>query len=386
MNVSNAEKKYMKSRTLKSTCLVLTSTCLVFLSLGCKKIEPLKLDCNASAPSIYPGDAETVTGTPGSVATKKNWDVVYTWSGPGVTGNGTTATVATGSQDPGNYTVKGEAKEGKKGKEGMKPNTTASCEANYTVKPFEPPTLSCAASPTSVMSGGSSTITATGSSPQNRPLTYSFSSSAGSISGTGSSATLTTTGAPAGSITVTCSVQDDKAHSVSATTSVDVQVPPPPPAPKTQTLCSIQFDRDARRPTRVDNEAKACLDDVALNAQQKADATIVVVGNSAEPPAKKGHHHHGHELTAADLAAQRAVNTKDYLVTDKGIDASRIQVKTGTSGQNEVGDYLVPAGANFDNDVPGTTAVDESAVKAQPRNPVAHHHHKAKAAAKAASK
>ena len=71
------------------------------------------------------------------------------------------------------------------------------------------------------------------------------------------------------------------------------------------------------------------------------------------------------------------MNTKAYLVTEKGIDASRIQVRTGTNGQNEVEDYLVPAGATFDNDVPGTTAVDENAVKAQPRTAPVHHHHKA---------
>jgi len=367
----------MKARTLKSACLVLAGTSLTFLSLGCKKIEPLKLDCNASAPSIYPGDAETVTATPGSVAQKKNWDVLYAWSGTGVTGNDTTATVNTASLDPGNYTVKADAKEGKKGKEGTKPNTTASCSANFTVKPFEPPTISCSANPASVMTGASSTISATASSPQNRPLTYNYSSSGGQISGNGNSATLATSGAPAGNITVTCTVQDDKSHSVSATTSVEVQVPPPPPPPKTSTLCAIQFT-DKRRPERVNNEAKACLDDVALNAQQKADATVVVVGNSAPLPEKK-HHHHGKEMTAQDLAGQRAVNTKDYLVTDKGIDASRIQVKTGSSGQDEVQDYLVPSGANFDNDVPGTTAVDEGAVKAQPRNPKPHHHHKAAA-------
>ncbi len=365
----------MNARTLKAACLVLSSTGLIFLSLGCKKIEPLKVDCNASAPSIYPGDAQTVTATPGQVAQKKNWDVVYTWSGTGVTGSGTTATVNTASLDPGNYTVKAEAKEGKKGKEGLKPNTTASCSSDFTVKPFEPPTLTCSANPTTVMSGTSATITATGSSPQNRTLTYNFSSSSGSINGSGNTATLATTGAPAGNITVTCTVQDDKAHTVSATTSVEVQVPPPPPPPKSQTLCAIQFT-DARRPERVNNEAKACLDDVALNAQQKADATVVVVGNSAPLPEKKGHHRHAKEMTAADLAAQRAVNTKDYLVTDKGIDASRIQVKTGASGTDEVQDYLVPSGANFDNDVPGTTAVDEGAVKAQPRNPKPHHHHK----------
>src|SRR5579872_3780055 len=228
----------MKERTLKLACLVLTSTGLIVLSSGCKKIEPLKLDCNASAPSIYPGDAETVTATASAVAPKKNWDVVYNWSGTGASGNGTSASISTGSLDPGNYTVKADAKEGKKGKEGLKPNTTASCSSSFTVKPFDPPTLGCSASPATVMSGASSTITATGSSPQNRPLTYTFSASGGSINGNGNTATLATTGAPAGSITVTCSVQDDKAHTVSATTSVEVQVPPPPPPPKSSTLCS----------------------------------------------------------------------------------------------------------------------------------------------------
>jgi hypothetical protein len=371
----------MNPRTLKSACLVLAATALPFLSTGCKKIVPVKLTCNASAPSIYPGDPETITATPESLATRKNWDTLYTWSGAGVTANGTTATVGTASLDPGSYTVKAEVKEGKKGKEGTKPGETADCQADFTVKPFEPPTLSCSANPSSVLVGGASTITATGASPQNRPLTYSFSASAGSINGTGNSAVLSTTGAPAGSVTVTCSVQDDKSHSASATTSVDIQAPPPPPAPKSQALCTVQFDRDTKRPARVDNEAKGCLDEVALNAQQKADATLVLVGSSAPVPAPKKKHHHP-ALTAEELAAQRAINTKDYLVTDKGIDASRIVVKTGASGQNEVADYLVPAGANFDNDVPGTMPVDENAIKAQPRNPVKHHHHKAAAAAK----
>jgi hypothetical protein len=173
-------------------------------------------------------------------------------------------------------------------------------------------------------------------------------------------------------------VQDDKGHSASATTTVDVQAPPPPPAPKSQTLCSFQFDK--HRPARVNNEAKACLDEVALNAQQKPDATVVVVGNAAPLPEHHGHHNR-HAMTADKLAAQRAVDAKDYLVTDKGIDASRIQVRTGTSGQDEVEDYLVPSGANFDNDVTGTTAVDESTVKPQPRNGHAHHHHHHAAAA-----
>ena len=73
------------------------------------------------------------------------------------------------------------------------------------------------------------------------------------------------------------------------------------------------------------------------------------------------------EKKADTLAAQRAVNTKDYLVKEKGIDPSRVSVRTGTQGNKEVENYLVPAGATFDNDVHGTTAVDESTVKVQAR-------------------
>jgi outer membrane protein OmpA-like peptidoglycan-associated protein len=236
------------------------------------------------------------------------------------------------------------------------------------VKQFEPPTVSCSVNPSSVNPGDSSTITATGVSPQNRPLTYSYTASAGSISGTGNTATLSTAGAPAGTITVTANVSDDKGQTASGTCSVTVNAPAPPAA-KTQTLCSISFDRDKRRPARVDNEAKACLDDVALNAQRSSDASLVVVGNAteAEQAAPKGKRR---AARVENLAAQRAVNTKDYLVKEKGIDASRIQVRTGTAGAKEVENYLVPAGANFDTDVPGTTAVDESTVTPQTRKPL----------------
>jgi outer membrane protein OmpA-like peptidoglycan-associated protein len=335
---------------------------------------PVQYACVVNPASVFPGEQVTITGTATNLNPKKT--PTYAWSGTGVTVGGTnpTATIDTGSLQPGSFTVTGHVTEG------AKPGQSADCTAQFTVKQFEPPTISCSANPSTVQPGGSSTITCNGVSPQSRPLTYSYSASAGSISGTGNTATLSTNGAPSGTITVTGTVQDDKGQTASATTTVNVEAPPPPPAPKTQTLCSIQFDKDKHRPARVDNEAKACLDDVALNAQQKADASVVVVGNTAPVPAPK--HPRKGAKTPPDLAAQRAVNTKAYLVTEKGIDASRIQVRTGTNGQNEVEDYLVPAGATFDNDVPGTTAVDETAVKAQPRKPVpAHHHHKAAAKA-----
>jgi outer membrane protein OmpA-like peptidoglycan-associated protein len=353
------------------------STGLVFKFGDIVPPPPVAYACSASPSSVFPGEPVTITGTATNLNPKKT--ATYSWTGEGASGANSTATVETGSLAPGSYTVTGHVTEGSKA------GQSADCTAQFTVKQFEPPTVSCVANPSSVNPGDSSTVTATGVSPQNRPLTYSYQASAGSISGTSTTATLSTTGAPAGEITVTCNVADDKGQTASATTTVTVAAPPAP-APKTQTLCSFQFDHDKRRPARVDNDAKGCLDDVALNLQRSSDATLVVVGNSAPVPEMHGRHRR-HEMSAADLAAQRAVNTKGYLVTEKGIDASRISVRTGSSGANEVQDYLVPAGANFDSDVPGTTAVDESMVKPQERKPLGerhhpvHHHHKKAAAA-----
>jgi hypothetical protein len=369
----------MNERIVKFAFLVPLLS-LAFLPMGCKKPPPITLSCNASAPALYAGDPLTVTATAGSVNPKKNTNVLYSWSGTGVTGTGNTATVATGSLDPGNYTAKAEVKEGKKGNEGLKPGESAQCEANYTVKAFEAPTISCSSSPTEIQPGATATVTAQAVSPQNRPLTYSYSSSAGAIMGGGTAATFSSAGAPTGAVGITCSVSDDKSHTATANTTVTVLAPPPPPPPPhTQTLCSIGFGNDTKRPTRVDNEAKACLDQVALDLKQQTDAKVVIVADSnakekdTEAKEQKRAAHNKH-IKVENFAAQRAVDAKDYLVTDQGIDASRITTMTGTGDDQSEQNYLVPAGATFANDVQGTTPVDETEVKPQERKPLPERH------------
>jgi hypothetical protein len=336
---------------------------------------PITLACSANPAAVFPGDPVTVTGTAGAVLPKLT--PAYTWSGQGVTGNGETAAVATAGLAPGTYTVNGTVKEGK----GDKPWESATCSATFTVKAYEPPTVSCSVTPTTIKPGDSATVTAVGMSPQNRPLTYTYSASAGTVTGSGTTASYASTGAPTGPVTITCSVADDKGQQASATTGLSIEAPVVPPTPHTQTLCSITFSKDKKRPTRVDNEAKACLDQVALSLQSQSDAKAVVVGEetSEEKMPKKGKHH----MHEADFAAQRAVDTKAYLVEDKGIDASRISVATGTADSQTVENYLVPAGATFTADVPGTTPVDESTVKPIKRVPLGEkkHHAKKKAAA-----
>ena len=334
---------------------------------------PITYSCSVAPTTVFPGDPITATGTAMNLDPKKV--ATYTWTSDGgaISGTTSTASVDTKAAGPGTYTVKGHVTEG------MKPGQSADCSAQFTVRAFEPPTVSCSANPSSVNPGDSATISATGRSPQNRPLTYSYTASAGSINGTTPSATLSTAGAAPGTITVTCNVVDDKGKSASATTSVRVIAPPPPvvvapPIPQASSLCSVSFERDKARPTRVDNEAKACLDDVALSLQRSSDAKLALVGNEdgKEMKVKRG--------KKPSPAAERAVNTKDYLVKEKGIDPSRISVRTGTQGNKEVENYLVPAGATFDSDVQGTTAVDESTVKVQSRTaPPVHHRRKAAA-------
>jgi hypothetical protein len=351
----------------------------------------LTVACAVNPTSVFPGDPVTATATVGSQQPKEN--VIVTISGDGINGTetGTTATVNTANLNPGTHTVKCDAKEGKSGHEGAKPWQNATeTTATYTVKEFEPPTISCSANPTTLKPGDSSTITATGMSPQNRPLTYTYSASAGTVNGSGNTATFSSTGAPTGPVTITCNVSDDKGHNASAESTVTIEAPPPPPQPKTQALCSITFTTDKRRPTRVDNEAKACLDEVALDLQKQPDAKAVVVGESndkekaAQEKAEKLNARRKHPKPVENAAALRAVNAKQYLVTDKGIDPSRIIVATGTGDDQKVENYLVPAGANFGADVPGTTPVDESTVKPQERKALGErpHHHRHASTAK----
>jgi hypothetical protein len=354
---------------------------LAFVSVGCKKVQPIKLDCNATPPAIYPGEQLAATATASSISAKKNTDVIYSWSGAGVAGNGSTAAIVTEALNPGSYTVKAEVKEGRKGKEGLKPGETAECSASFTVKEFEPPTLSCLANPSTLKPGDSSTITCTGFSPQNRPLTYAYSAKAGTISGVGSTVTFSSAGAPTGTVGITGSVADDKNHTTTADTSVTIMEPPPPPIPHVQALCSLSFARDTKRPTRVDNEAKACLDQIALDLEQTPDARIVIAADSnakeklitAKQEKVAARHKHS---KVEYFDQQRAVNVKDYLVNDQGIDVSRISLATGTGDDKNVQDYLIPAGATLANDVQGTIAVDETDVKPEGRKPLPERHHK----------
>jgi hypothetical protein len=329
---------------------------------------PPSASCNVNPTEVMSGEPVTATATGSNFNSKHTLNYKWNSTGGKITGKDNAASIDTNGVAGGSYTVTAHISDPK-----MKKGGEASCTATFTVKelPKNPPTMSCSANPTTLLTGGSSTITCACTSPDNVPVTVGgWTASSGSISGNDNTATLNTTGAPAGPITVSATCTDSRGlKSPPTTTQVTVESPPPVTPPQASKLSQCDFPNPVK-PWRVDNTCKATLDDVAKNLQQNADSKLVIVGN-AEPTDKR-----------KNLAAERAVNSKAYLTGGEaklGIDPGRIEVRKG-SGGTKTGEYwIVPAGATFSGG--GTQPVDEAKVKAVPDHPA---HPIAKKKAKAA--
>jgi len=310
--------------------------------------------CTIEPAAVDAGAAVKVAVTPAGFLPKRALSYSYSANaGTKITSNGTTATIETAGLAPGSYNVSAKVVDNGKGTH----QQTASCQTAFSVNelPKHPPVLSVSAVPTSVVSGDASTITATGSSPDNRPLSYNCSTTAGRLTGNGPTYTVDTAGVPAGSVSVNCTVSDDRNLTATASTSVNVSVPPA--APVAKDFGQIKFEHDLKRPTRVDNEAKGELDRYADALAASPDAKGVVVGYATtKEDATKG---------GKKFAAERAVNTKDYVTKEKGIDPTRIEPRTGSGDDQKTELWIVPAGATFP--ATDTKVVDESKVKAIPR-------------------
>lgn len=167
--------------------------------------------------------------------------------------------------------------------------------------------------------------------------------------------------------------------------------------PGVEKVCSIQFDKDAKRPARVEDSALSCFKEAANRLREKPSVKLVLVG-VADPVRDHEADENGHmretedatglDVRWEDLAAYRSLNTKWYLTRWYGIDPARIQPTTDESipGQ-EVTFYLVPGAADFNHNYLGTTKTnerpctikpcyspDEESLKAQPRSRIPEPH------------
>jgi hypothetical protein len=329
------------------------------------EVVPLIYGCSASPVDVYPGETVTVTGS--IVGLKGKVQPTYSWASKGgvLTSNGATATIDTTGLDAGQYDVIGRISVG------SKPGQQSYCSAPFNVRAYTAPTIACTASATSAEAGATIEIDCTGRSEQNRPLTYSFTTTRGNLQVNDNIATLSTAGLAPGEINITGTVKDDKGKSASTSVLVVITAPKLPPVKPVEQLCTLYFSRDVRRPARVDNEAKGCLDSVALALQRASDDKLVIVGNSSP-------------LEKPEIAAERALNAKDYLVNEKGIDGTRISVRVGETSGKTAKNFLVPPGSTFAQ--PNTQRFDEKKIarhgqaygvprKHDGKPPV--HHHKA---------
>jgi hypothetical protein len=331
------------------------TTGLVF-NLGGAPEVPVAAACSIDRNEVMVGEPLHATVAASNFNPKHT--LTYAWSSTGgkIEGKDTGASIDTNGAAAGSYTATATVTDPK-----AKKNNTASCTSNFTVKPLNPPQISCSANPATVEVGTSSTISCTCTSPDNATVTVGgWSSSGGSIAGSGNSATLTTAGASAGTVTVNATCTDSRGLTASTSSSVTVKAtpPPPPPPPQASKVNECEYP-NLKKPWRVDNTCKAELDDVALKLQQDPDAKLVVVGNAGPKDRRK------------NLAAERALNVKAYISggeAKQNIDASRIEARTGNEGTGATQQWIIPAGASFP-DAGTTTPVDESKVKAVPDHP-----------------
>jgi outer membrane protein OmpA-like peptidoglycan-associated protein len=298
--------------------------------------SPPSVTCSADPSEVRPGQIVNLSAQAVSSTGKA---ITYEWSCTGGTieGSGPTVKLHTDNLAAGAYTATVRASD--------MPGNSADCNTTVTVRvpppPPQPPTVTCSADRPSVRAGEIVTLNAQGRSPQDRPLTYRWAATAGRVEGTGATVRFDTTGLQPGTYNVRATVTDDRGLSAECSLNVTVTAPPPPPPPpppaQVSKLSDCQFRANS---ARVDNVCKAKLDDAALRLRNESDASLAIVGFAES-----------RERRASQLADSRARNAKDYLVKEKGIAESRIQVRRGASGTGasarRVESHLVPRGATF---------------------------------------
>jgi OmpA family len=94
--------------------------------------------------------------------------------------------------------------------------------------PKGPPTASCSATPASVFAGSNDPVTihVNATSPDNLPLTYSYTASGGTVEGNGPDARWNPSGVNPGSYTVNAKVDDGKGGTASCTAEIRVEEKP----------------------------------------------------------------------------------------------------------------------------------------------------------------
>jgi hypothetical protein len=342
----------------------------LYFNFGGKPPAPVAATCSASPTEIWSGDPVTANITPQNFNPKHTLTYQWTSTGAKVAGTGTTATVDTTGLAPGSYSITGTVTDAK-----AKKNNTASCNASFTVKQPQPPAVSCMVDPGTIAINQPSTITMTATDPQGWPLTYKWTNTGGQLSGSGTVVTVTATNADAGNtITVVGTATDARAN-LSSSCEAHVNVPAVRSCVNIEDWGECTFEKNPKKPWRVDNDCKDVLDRLSLRLQQMPNGKLNVVGYTDQEES----------VNEQTLGSQRSVNVKYYLTTDgpTKVDASRVQPRAGASKGKATHFYFVPEGNLCGGQLEEGTVVDEGQVQPQSRNTAVPAKKKSKTAAPA---
>jgi hypothetical protein len=327
-----------------------------YYTLGGKPPVPVTANCSASPAAAWSGDPVSVTVTGSNFNPKHT--LTYAWTASGgklSSASSETATIDTTGLAPGTYSASGTVTDPKE-----KKNNTATCAASFTIKQPAPPVVSCSASPSTIAIGESATVTMTASDPQGWPLTYSWTNSGGTMSGSGTSVTVTATNADAGNTISATGTATDARANLSASCTGSVNVPAVHKCTVIEDWGECTFEKNPKKPWRVDNDCKDTLDKLSLRLQQMPNGKLDVVGYTNQEES----------VNVQTLGSQRSVNVKYYLTTDgpNKVDASRVQPRQGDVKGQATHFYFVPEGNLCGGQVEEGAVVDETAVQPQSRN------------------
>ena len=290
-----------------------------------KRNLPPTASCAPASTTITQGDSTKISAT---ASDPNNDQLTYTWTvnGEKLAAAGSQITFGSEGRQPGQYAVTATVSDGEE---------TASCTSTITVqeKPNQPPVIECLTTTLDVASDGTVQLRARASDPDGGDVTISWSSTGGKVSGTGDTATFNATGVRAGSYTVTATAVDSRQGRATCTMTVNVS----------ERLSITQGEECgyfSHGGVRVDNCAKAILDDLAVRMTNQPELRANIIGYIDASP---------WETSRKALGERRAKAVASYL-EEKGIAASRMIITDG--GTNDpIGDNKTDAGRRLNRRV-----------------------------------
>lgn len=184
------------------------------------------------------------------------------------------------------------------------------CEIQVTVnrRPNKNPSVSLTLDKNDVFAGTPINARASGSDPDNDPITYAWRVGGATRSERGTSLSIGTGGLGAGRHEVSVEVRDDRGGSARDMKAFSIRE-----------KAVIAFSG-----ARLDNVAKAQLDEIALKLQQNPRLRATLTGHTDD---------RGSEKNNLKVGQRRADKVADYLVKEHQIDAGRIESKSAGESQ-----------------------------------------------------